>query len=82
MSWIDIYLSDGDPGTVYGADVEKALRSILKMHDLPYVLLSYRKAGLRIHESLFFVFLDILRNFAYREGFIDGEVAEPERDFK
>ncbi|MCK5290918.1 MAG: hypothetical protein KAR39_02750 [Thermoplasmata archaeon] len=82
MSWIDIYLSDGDPSAIYGADVEKALKSILKIQDLPYVLLSYRKAGLRIHEAFIFLFLDILRNLAYREGFIDGKVAEPEGDFK
>ena len=72
LSWIDIYLSDGDPHRVYGSDAEKALSHMMKLRDLPYLWLSYRKAGIPLREQVVFLGLDVIRSIAYRKGFQDG----------
>lgn len=74
MSWIDIYLSDGDPRSVLGADTREALSRVPRLRDLPYAYLAYRKAGLPFLTRLAFLALDIVRNLAYRRGFRDGAV--------
>ena len=82
MSWIDIYLSDGDPSTVYGADAEKAITSMLRLRDLPYIMIGYRYSGLSRFDSLAFTFLDLIRHFAYRKGFEDCGVDRTESEFR
>jgi hypothetical protein len=72
MSWIDIFLSDGDPHRVYGADAEEALSRMMKLRELPYLWSGYRKAGLSWLDQLGFLVLDIVRSVAYRKGFRDG----------
>ena len=72
MSWIDIYLSDGDPRSVLGADTREALSRVPRLRDLPYAYLAYRKAKLPLHTRLAFLALDVVRNIAYRRGFRDG----------
>lgn len=69
MSWIDIYLSDGNPNSILGADAQTALTRMLKWRDLPYRWLVYRKSGLSIKDSITFLILDVLRNHAYKKGF-------------
>lgn len=73
MSWIDIYLSDEEPDQVYGADAEKALTSMLKLKDLPHILISYLKSDVGIIDSFVFLLFDIIRNIAYRRGFERGD---------
>ena len=72
MSWIDIYLSDGDPRSVLGADTREALSQAPRLRDLPYAYLAYRKARLPFRNRLAFLALDVARNLAYRRGFRDG----------
>lgn len=72
MSWIDIYLSDGEPDKVYGADAQQALTSMLRMRDLPYLWIRYRKAGVKITDTFLFIIFDIIRTIAYRRGFESG----------
>jgi hypothetical protein len=73
MSWIDIYLSDGDPRSVVGADTREALSRVPRLRDLTYAYLAYRKARLPLHTRLAFLAFDVVRNVAYRRGFRDGE---------
>jgi hypothetical protein len=73
MSWIDIFLSDGDPHRVHGADAKEALSKMMRMRDLPSMWLAYRKMGLRRRDQASFLVLDLLRSYAYRKGFQDGE---------
>lgn len=72
MSWIDTYLSDGDPRKVYGADAEEALSRMMRLRDLPYLWIAYRRAGLGLSDQLAYLLLDVVRGAAYRKGFIDG----------
>jgi GT2 family glycosyltransferase len=72
MSWIDIFLCDGRPASVYGADAEEALTRMLRVRDLPFVWIGYRRAGLRTSEQVGFLLLDVVRTIAYRCGFRDG----------
>lgn len=72
MSWIDIYLSDGDPRSVLGSDAKEALSRVPRLRDLPYAYLGYRKAGLPIRVRFAFLAMDVIRNLAYRRGFRDG----------
>ncbi len=72
MSWIDIFLSDGDPRRVYGADAREALTRMPRARDLPYVWVAYRRAGLRFSDQIAFLVLDVVRAIAYRRGFRDG----------
>lgn len=73
MSWIDIFLSDGDPHKVYGADARKALSRMLRLRDLPHLWVAYRKAGLSVKDQIAFLLLDLVRARAYRKGFRDGQ---------
>lgn len=73
MSWIDIFLADGDPHRVYGADAKEALSRMPRLRDLPYLWASYRRLGLPVRDQVAFVFLDAVRSYAYRRGFRDGE---------
>lgn len=72
MSWIDIYLSDGEPDKVYGADAEQALTSMLRIRDLPYLWIAYRRGGVKIIDTFIFIIFDIIRTIAYRRGFEAG----------
>lgn len=72
MSWIDIFLADGDAHRVYGADAEEALSRMMKIRDLPWIWVAYRRAGVRRRDQVAFLFLDIVRSIAYRRGFRDG----------
>jgi hypothetical protein len=72
MSWIDIFLSDGDPHRVYGADAKEALTHMLRLGELPLLWASYRRAGLRPRDQAVFLVLDVVRSVAYRKGFRDG----------
>lgn len=72
MSWIDIFLSDGDPHRVYGADAEEALSRMMRLSDLPYLWMTYRRAGLAARDRLLFLALDVIRSVAYRRGFQAG----------
>ncbi len=72
MSWIDTFLSDGDPNRVYGADAREALTRMLGVRDLPYLWVGYRRAGLGLTDQLGFLALDVVRAVAYRRGFRDG----------
>lgn len=72
MSWIDIFLSDGDPHRVYGANAKDAISRMPRIRDLPWMWLAYRRAGLPIRERFVFLALDIVRNMSYRRGFSDG----------
>ena len=69
MSWIDIYLSDGNPEGVFNADAQKALTYMGRWRDIPYHWLVYRKSDLKLAEILAFLILDIVRHRAYRRGF-------------
>lgn len=73
MSWIDIFLSDGDPHKVYGADAKEALSKMLRLRDLPYLWAAYRRAGLGLVDQVAFLGLDVVRSVAYRRGFAEGE---------
>jgi hypothetical protein len=81
MSWIDIYLSDGNPRSVYGADVERALTSMMRLRDVPFIAIGYARAGLRLRDAFAFTLLDVVRNLAYRRGFSSGEVGSTETNF-
>lgn len=72
MSWIDIFLSDGDPHRVYGANAREALSRMLRLRELPYIWAAYRRAGLPVRDQLGFLLLDVVRSIAYRRGFRDG----------
>ena len=72
MSWIDIFLADGDPHRVYGADAKEALSRMPRFRDLPYLWAGYRRMGLPLRDQVAFVALDVVRNCAYRKGFRDG----------
>ena len=72
MSWIDTFLSDGDPHRVYGADAKDALSKLQRVRDLPWLWLAYRRAGLRHTDQAAFLVLDVVRSVAYRKGFNDG----------
>ena len=72
MSWIDTFLSNGDPRRVYGADTREALTRLPRVRDLPYAWLAYRRAGVRLRDQLAFLVLDAVRAVAYRRGFRDG----------
>jgi hypothetical protein len=72
MSWIDTFLSDGDPHRVYGADAQEALTRMPRIRDLPYLWIGYRRAGLGLRDQLAFLVLDVIRSVAYRRGFRDG----------
>lgn len=73
MSWIDIFLADGDPHRVYGADAKEALSRMLRLRDLPYLWASYWRRGLSFSDQVAFLALDVVRSIAYRKGFRDGE---------
>jgi hypothetical protein len=73
MSWIDIFLSDGDPHKVYGAGAREALSRMPRLRDLPYLWIAYWKAGLSLSDQIAFLLLDLVRARAYRKGFRDGE---------
>lgn len=73
MSWIDIFLADGNPHRVYGADAKEALSRMLRLRDLPYLWAAYRRSGLSLLDQFLFLFLDLIRSRAYRKGFRDGE---------
>ena len=62
MSWIDIFLSEGDPHRVYGADAETALSHFTRVRDLPRLWLAYRRAGLPLMDQLAFLVLDLVRS--------------------
>ena len=72
MSWIDIFLADGDPHRVYGADAKEALSRMLRLRELPWLWAAYRRAGLPPRDQVAFLLLDAVRSLAYRKGFRDG----------
>lgn len=72
LSWIDIFLSDGDPRRVYGANAEEALSKMPRLRDLPWTLVAYRRAGVPLRDRLLFAGLDVVRAVAYRRGFHAG----------
>lgn len=72
MSWIDIFLADGDPHKVYGADAKTALSHMMRTSDLPRLIMAYWKSGLPRFLIPAFLILDLCRAFAYRKGFKDG----------
>ena len=72
MSWIDIFLSDGDPHRVYGADAQQALSHMLPLSQLPRFWRAYGRAGVRLRDRVLFIGLDVVRGLAYRRGFRDG----------
>lgn len=72
MSWIDIFLADGDPHRVYGADARRALSRMFHLRDLPRLWAGYRRAGVRPVDQVLFLLLDVVRGLAYRKGFRDG----------
>ena len=72
MSWIDIFLSDGDPHRVYGADAREALSHMMPLSQLPGLWRAYGRAGVSLRDRLCFLGLDVVRGFAYRRGFRDG----------
>jgi hypothetical protein len=72
MSWIDIFLNEGDPRKIYGADAETALRKMPQLRHLPWIIKPYRRAGLSWTTVLGFLVIDIVRSVAYRKGFKDG----------
>ena len=74
MSWIDIFLADGDPHRVYGATAKEALARMLRLRDLPYLWATYRRLGVSSRDQVAFVALDVVRSVAYRKGFRDGAV--------
>jgi hypothetical protein len=72
MSWIDIFLSDGDPRAVYGADACDALSRMQRVRDVPFFWVAYARAGVPLGDRLIFLILDVVRAVAYRRGFRDG----------
>lgn len=72
MSWIDIFLADGDPHKIWGADAESALSHMMRLRDLPPLLRAYQKAGIPLKRRWLFLGLDIARAIAYRRGFKAG----------
>lgn len=73
MSWIDIFLADGDPHKVYGADAKTALAHMMRLSDLPRLAVAYFRSNLQWYLIPLFLFLDIFRGIFYRKGFKDGE---------
>lgn len=72
MSWIDIYLSNGNPSAVMGATARDALSRMPRLRDLPYAYLAYRRAGLSRSTCACFLLFDVVRNLSYRAGFRAG----------
>jgi hypothetical protein len=72
MSWIDIFLSDGDPARVFGAGAREALTHMTPLGSLPRLWRAYRRAGLPLRDRVAFLVLDVVRYVAYRRGFADG----------
>jgi hypothetical protein len=72
MSWIDIFLADGDPHKVFGADAKTALSHMMRLRDLPKLLKAYWKSNLPFFIIPFFLVLDLCRAYSYRKGFKDG----------
>lgn len=72
MSWIDIFLADGDPHQVYGATAKDALSRMPRIRDVPHLWARYRRLGLPVSCQLAFVVLDVVKTLAYRKGFRDG----------
>jgi hypothetical protein len=72
MSWIDVFVKEGDPQKVYGADAETALRKMPQLRHLPWAAKAYRRAGLSWSTVAAFLVIDIVRSIAYRKGFRDG----------
>lgn len=73
MSWIDIYLADGDPRSIDGATAREALSKMLRWRELPMLALRYRRARVPLRDQVAFLALDVIRGVAYRRGFRDGE---------
>lgn len=74
MAWIDLFLNDGDPHKVFGADAETAMRRLPRWRDLPWMAKVYLNSGVGWYTAIRFVMLDMVRYCAYRRGFQDGEV--------
>ncbi len=72
MSWIDIFLSDGDPHRVYGADARQALSHMMPLAQLPRLWVAYGRARVPLGDRLRFIGLDLVRGLAYRRGFRAG----------
>lgn len=73
MSWIDTFLSDGDPNKVMGANAADALAHTSRWRDLLVLQRRYRQSGLSIRTCATFLVLDAIRKAAYERGFRDGE---------
>jgi len=72
MAWIDLFLNNGDPHRVFGADAGTVLRQVPRWRDLPWMAKAYRRAGLSWRTVGRFLLLDVIRYSAYRKGFRDG----------
>jgi hypothetical protein len=72
MSWIDTFLSDGDPHRVLGADARKALSRVARARDLVPLWIGYWKTGLPLGVILLFACLDLVRRHFYAKGFRAG----------
>lgn len=72
MSWIDIYLADGDPRRIDGATAREALSKMLRWWDVPLLVRRYRRERLPLTDVVAFLVLDAIRGVAYRRGFRAG----------
>ena len=72
MAWIDLFLNDGDPHKVFGADAETVLRKMPRWRDLPWMAKTYRRAGVGWGTACRFLMLDVVRYCAYSKGFRAG----------
>jgi hypothetical protein len=72
MSWIDIYLADGDARSNDGATAREALSKMLQWWDFPLLVLRYRREGLPLRDVVAFLALHAVRGIAYRRGFRAG----------
>ena len=73
MSWIDIFLADGDPDKIFGATAQQALSTTFKWKDIITLQFRYMRAGFAFKTRLVFLILDILRKISYAKGFKDGK---------
>ena len=73
MSWIDIFLADGDPHKVYGSDAKTALSHMMRAGDLPRLIKAYWLSNVPVTLIPIFLFLDLCRAVSYRRGFKNGE---------
>ena len=71
MSWIDTFLSNGDPNSVLGADARRALTRVFRFRDMVSLWVDYGRR-FPVGQALMFACLDLIRRQSYAKGFRAG----------